>query len=90
MDGVQVINGLECKIACNSSKVCNHLLLYIVKNYMPFVLKSPNFSKFLLRPFFVNAMHFAYFFMHLPIVFLNSHSLFSPLNTLLAVRFHMF
>ncbi|MCI02787.1 paired amphipathic helix protein Sin3-like 4-like, partial [Trifolium medium] len=50
IDEVQVINGLECKISCNSSKI----------------------------------------FMHIRIVFLNSHSLFSLLDTLHVVRFHMF
>lgn len=29
MEGVQVVNGLECKIACNSSKVC-YVKIYIL------------------------------------------------------------
>lgn len=39
MDGLQVMNGLECKIACSSSKVFNHLLLHILKIYLPFLSK---------------------------------------------------
>lgn len=27
MEGLQVVNGLECKIACNSSKVCSSTLV---------------------------------------------------------------
>jgi len=30
LDGLQIINGLECKIACSSSKVFNNLHLHIL------------------------------------------------------------